>query len=878
MIDAHVCPRCGARLTAEQAREGRCPRCILGLALDAAVEAPDAEAGDGSDGESAGRAGTPDHDPESIGPYRIVRRLGSGGMGVVYLAEQTEPIRREVALKVIRKGLDTTTVMRRFEAERQALALMDHPAIARVLDAGETPEGRPYFVMEYVPGEPVTRYCDRRRLTTRERLDLFAAICDGVQHAHRRGVIHRDLKPSNILVAEEGETPKPKIIDFGIAKAIDRPLTERTLFTGMGVIVGTPEYMSPEQAALSAIEVDTRTDVYSLGVLLYELLVGALPFAAEELRAAGFDEMRRRIREEDPPTPSARLSTLGARSTDTARERQTDAAALRRQIQGDLDWITLKALEKDPGRRYESPADLAADVRRHIADEPVEAGPPDAAYRLRKFVRRHRLPVVFAATLFLLLVGFSVFMIVLYRGSQFNLRRALAAESDADRKATSLEKVSDFLITVFQVSDPGESRGNSVTARELLDGATSRIEADLAGQPEVQSKLLSVLGNVYSSLGLYGEAEKMLRRAVERQRAGDRGPALATALGDLAGVLAAAGGFEEARTLAREALEIQMAVLDPDHPDVATTLQILGAIDWEQGRLEEALASWSRCLEIREQALGPETVEAAQTRNSLGDLFLAQGKHAEAESMFVRALEIRERAQGNDHPEVANALTNLAETYFRQGRFTEAEPLHRRAIAIKEKVLGPDHPDLATSYNNFGVLSRNMGRFEEAEALYRRALAIRQAKLPADHPLIAWTWDNLAYAYLTHGKLAESEDAYEHALIVGKRAGTEGTAEWGGLLNNFALLRVKQKRDPEAEQLHRQALEIWERTLGPDNPRLAFALHNLGVLTARNQRKTEARAYFERALKIREAALGADHKWTQSTREALARLDGRAPS
>jgi len=872
MSETSACPRCGARLTVEQAREGICPRCVLGLALEAAEDAPGASDLIDLNPDASTR------DPESIGPYRIVRRLGTGGMGVVYLAEQTEPIRREVALKVIRKGLDTTTVMRRFEAERQALALMDHPAIARVLDAGETEEGRPYFVMEYVPGEPVTRYCDRKRLTTKERLDLFASICDGVQHAHRKGVIHRDLKPSNTLVAEEGDTPKPKIIDFGIAKAIDRPLTERTLFTEMGVIVGTPEYMSPEQAALSAIEVDTRTDVYSLGVLLYELLVGALPFTAEDLRAAGFDEMRRRIREEDPPTPSARLSTLGARSTDAARERQTDAAALRRQLQGDLDWITLKALEKDPGRRYESPGNLAADVRRHLADEPVEAGPPGAAYRLRKFVRRYRLPVAFAATLFLLLVGFSIWMSVLYRSSQANLARALAAESDAGHKATSLEKVSDFLITVFQVSDPGESRGNSVTARELLDRATARIEGDLAGQPEVQSKLLSVLGNVFRSLGLYGEAEKMQRRAVERQRAAGRSPSLAESLDDLAGVLSDLGKYEDARTLARESLQVQMETLDPDHPEVAVTLQILGAIDWEQGRLEEAEASWTRCLEIREKALGPETVEVAQIRNSLGDLFLAQGKHSEAESMFERALEIRGRLQGTDHPEVANVLTNLAETYFRQGRLAEAEPLHRRAIAIKEKVLGPDHPDLATSYNNFGVLSRNMGKFDEAEALYRRALAIREAKLPPDHPLIAWTWDNLAYAYLTHGKLAEAEHAYERAMTIARRAGTEGTAEWGGLLNNFALLRVKQKRDPEAERLHRQALEIWERTLGSDNPRLAFALHNLGVLTARNGRKADARAYFERALKIREAALGDNHKWTQSTREALAKLEGRPPS
>src|SRR5512136_3178105 len=341
----------------------------------------------------------------AIGPYHLLQKIGEGGMGEVWVAEQQKPIHRRVALKLIKAGMDTRQVIARFESERQALAVMDHPAIAKVFEAGETDQGRPYFVMEYVQGIPITVYCDQNRLTTKERLELFRHICEGVQHAHQKAIIHRDLKPSNILVTIQDGVPVPKIIDFGVAKATARSLTERTMYTELGVLIGTPEYMSPEQAEMSGQNVDTRTDVYSLGAILYELLVGALPFDPKDLRRAGFDEIRRRIREEDPPKPSTKLSTMGDASTAQAHNRRTERPALIRQIRGDLDWITMKALEKDRTRRYGSPSDMAADIERYLHHQPIIARPPSTAYKVQKFVRRHRVGVGVAATLAVLLVG-----------------------------------------------------------------------------------------------------------------------------------------------------------------------------------------------------------------------------------------------------------------------------------------------------------------------------------------------------------------------------------------------------------------------------------------------------------------------------------------
>jgi len=786
--------------------------------------------------------------PLKVANYRLIQKVGEGGMGEVWEAQQEQPVRRKVAVKLIKWGLETKHVVARFESERQALALMDHPNVARVFDAGATETGRPYFVMEYVKGVPITEHCDRYRLTTRERLRLYQQVCDGVQHAHQKGIIHRDIKPSNILVTIQDDKPVPKIIDFGVAKATAQRLTEKTVFTELGQMIGTPQYMSPEQAEMTHQDIDTRTDVYSLGMVLYELLVGALPYDARELREAGFDEMRRRIREDEPSKPSTRLSTLGEAGTESARKRRTDSRSLIRQLRGDLDWITMRALEKDRTRRYGAALELAADIGRHLRNEPVLAGPPSVTYRARKFVMRHRVGVAFVILALLFSVGFAV-------RERIQATRVAAQRDRADLEAEAAQEVSDFLIGLFEVSEPGEARGGTITAREILDQGAEKIGRELENQPLLQARMMQTIGSIYHKLGLYDEARPLMEQAlaISREQLGEEH------LGGLSELLRTVGEYEEARPLIEQALAIRETALGPEHADVAAAVFTLANLHSTLGEPERARSLYERALAIREKALGPEHTKVGAVLNNLAILHARAGEWEKARSLFERAVRIDEKALGPDHTDVAQGLNNLMVVARNMADYAAARQYAERALAIKEKVLGPDHPEVAMVLHNLANLLDDTGDTEQARSLLERSVQIDEAALGPDHPTVALTRNDLAAVLWELGDVEGARINWERALAIWEDTLPPDHPDLAHAIGNLAEL-LRSTGDTEAARpLFERALAIREKALGPDHPHVAATLSGLAALFANQGDYVQAAPLYKRCLQIYEDKLGTDH-------------------
>ncbi|HSU55693.1 MAG TPA: serine/threonine-protein kinase [Candidatus Dormibacteraeota bacterium] len=665
---------------------------------------------------------------DRIGRYKLLEQIGEGGCGVVYMAEQEEPIRRKVALKVIKLGMDTRQVVARFEAERQALALMDHPNIAKVYDAGATTTGRPFFVMELVRGVRITDYCNEKRLATAQRLELFNQVCQAVQHAHQKGIIHRDLKPSNILVTVNDGQAVPKVIDFGIAKATSgERLTDKTVFTAFHQFMGTPAYMSPEQAELTSVDIDTRSDVYTLGVLLYELLTGQTPFDASELLEAGLEEMRRTLREKEPARPSTRLSTLGAEKLRaTAGLQGLEPPKLISLVRGDLDWIVLKCLEKDRARRYQTANALLTDIQRHLSNEPVSARPRSRLYEFQRTIRRHKLG--FAAGVVVMMTLFLALGI-----STWSLAKEKRARHRADLEAAKSSQTARFLEDMLRGIDPKTAQERDTTLlRDLLGRSATRVSEDLTNQPLVEAHLENTIGNIYAALGEFETAEQMARNALALRRSEASGqPAdLAESLFDLAHHLWSQGKLSEAEQFAREGLNTATNLVTniPGKKDalVAKSLAQLGVIVQDQGKLGEAEDLFRQSLAVRKQVPGQDHPAVAQTLNTLSGVLTLEGKLGEAETANRDALKVFGFSfQQSD----ADALYNRGNTLFDRGRLTQAEACFRQALALRRKRSG-EGPDVEVALSSLATTLRHQQRFAEAEPLYRECLASREKNCP----------------------------------------------------------------------------------------------------------------------------------------------------
>ncbi len=727
-----------------------------------------------------------------IPPYRLLEKLGEGGMGEVWLAEQTEPVRRRVAIKLIKSGMDTKLVIARFEAERQALAMMDHPTIAKVFDAGETPRGLPFFAMEYVVGEPITTYCDRVMLPNEARLQLFRQVCDGVQHAHQKGIIHRDLKPSNVLVSIENDRPLPKIIDFGVAKATAQRLTDKTLFTEIGVLIGTPGYISPEQAQMSGLDIDTRADVYALGVMLYELLTGVLPFDPKALRAQPIDQMLRQIREVDPPRPSTRVSMAGE-SIEAAQRRQTDPARLVSLLKGELDWIAMKAIEKDRTRRYASASELQADIERYLTDQPVLAGPPSAAYRARKFIRRHRFGVS-AATL-------GVAALVVFGATMAIQAKRIATERDR------AEAVSDFLKQMFAGANPIEAQGKTVTARDLLDKGAARIDKELTGQPLVRAQLMVTMGQAYRVMGLCAEASRLLQSAkdIRLENLGADDPDTLISMSELGLAQWCAGNTPEAEATMRRAFDEGKKALGPDHDTTLHAAHILGGIVREQGRLDEAEALYQDALKRSTQTLGANHTLSLAISIDLANVVSDRSPKEAATLMQSLLPRLRETVGEND-PLYVVALASSASFLWGAGDNSRATAIAEDAVPRARLVLGDSSEAASNLMQMLATLYFGQGRYENAEALLTTLLNGRERAGRLDDRWIVDAKGLLSRVYSRQRRYAESERLRLDVLAANRRAYGENNATVGAALYNLACITALQGKRNEALDWLQQAV------------------------------------------------------------------------
>jgi len=784
---------------------------------------------------------------KKIDQYKLLESVGEGGMGTVYMAEQTEPVKRKVALKIIKLGMDTREVVARFRAEQQALAVMDHPNIAKVYDAGSTHTGRPYFVMELIRGIPITTYCDNRKLTTKERLEIFISICQAIQHAHQKGIIHRDLKPSNILVAEEDDKPVVKIIDFGIAKAIDHRLTEQTLHTMQGQMIGTPEYMSPEQAERSGQDIDTRSDIFSLGVILYELVGGVLPFDPQTFQDTGLLEIQQILKEVEPPKVSTRISKLGDTQTSIADRRRTDPASLQNQLEGDLDWITMKAMSKDRTQRYGTATELAEDITRHLKNEPILACPPSTRYLLRKYIARHKVEVIAGAIVILAvivgLIGTSVSMVKAKKAE----KTALEAQELALEEARTAEEVSDFLVGLFEVSNPDQAKGDTITAREILDRGAEKIEDELADQPVIQTRLMTTMAFVYMGLGLNKESEVILKKAlnIRRKFYGDNHIEVAHNITNIIQVYSLQGRYLEVEPLYKEAINVLESACEPDDPVLLTAYFEYGIVRRHMGDFDEAYSLFDNVIKQREASVGDNDSLVFKAYHQMGWLMHLTGRDEESLELYKKTKYLNERYYGKENAMLALILNDMSIVYGALNHPDTAELYLNQAIDIQKSILGPEHPLTGMFLNNLGVLHWQKGEFDLAQECWEETLEIREKNHGHNHPLVAGIIYNLALLAQRNSDYEKAEILYNEALsITNKVYGPDNinaTSTMTELANLYFLLEKYQ----ESSQLYDRVVEIKQKTFGTEHKDIAIAMYNAALFNRKLGEFNRSLEYFE---------------------------------
>ncbi len=856
--------------------------------------------------------------PTQLGPYRVVQKLGQGGMGSVYLGEQLEPIRRQVALKII-DSIDHPARRRRFAAECQALARLGHPNVAGLYEVGTTHDGHPFVALEWIDGIDINIWCDEHKASIEQRIDLFFDICSGIRHAHEKGILHRDLKPSNVLVTEVDGRPVAKVIDFGIARGFDKPLLDDTpRLTMENQLIGSPAYMSPE-AAFGKRDVDTRSDIYSLGLLLYELLVGTLPLDIEK---ETLTTLLRRMASEIRPAPSDRfLELTPEKQARIAADRGLSVNGLLSHIRGDLDAIVLKAIARERDQRYSTPSELAGDLKKHLSHQPVTARTLSVAYVAGRYLRRQFRTVGFVTLLVIALTAGLVARTFEARRANLEAQRANQEAQRAHESLVEAQEVSNFLVELFELADPERERNGPTDIRELLDLGAERLQTELLDQPLARARLLQTIGNIYTNMAMLESAEGLVKQALEIRMAelAPNHPLVLGSTNQLGIIYRQQNKLDDAEPLLRQVLAARENSPTLDPLAIADALNNLGNLLWSQSKTNEAEVVQRRALDLRQRHLEPGHVDIAESLNNLGVLLREQRRWQECRPLFLSSAQIVAEALGEDHPRYGAMLFNLSTVDAEFGLWPEAEAHARQTVELWQAAYGPNHPRPLMARSRLGYIFRRLGKFadnerinaetlrllqansvppddprtlrvqrdlaiaqgeqqqfESAEAGLRQVLALRRATLGSDHPRVHSDMENLGWLLRRRGRYVEAEAIHRQVLSIRERETDEASLSIAATLHNLGAAIADQGRLDEAEPLLRRALAIREAQLEENHRFLGDTLHVLAKVLIRRNEINGARTLLERALDIRHQGYGPQHPAKQETLDLLLTIDPSA--